>query len=109
MVVAGKEVNASMRLESRKKLWLAELGEVGEEQGGEYICEVSSPEIKGHLDPGDQPFWGKEHGEGGVGGWQLHLPLRFAPQVGGGAGLPSHHAQRQLRGVCQLHHANLEL
>ena len=45
-VVAGREVNASMRLESRKKLWLAELGEVGEEQGGEYICEVSSPEIK---------------------------------------------------------------
>ena len=40
--MAGREVNASRRLESRKKLWLAELGEGGGEQAGEYICEVSS-------------------------------------------------------------------
>ena len=31
-MVAGREMNASRRLESRKKLWVAELGEVGEEQ-----------------------------------------------------------------------------
>ena len=40
--MAGREVNASRRLESRKKSWLAELGEMREEKGGEYICEVSS-------------------------------------------------------------------
>ena len=44
-MVAGREMNASRRLESRKKLWVAELGEVGEEQGGEYTCEVSSPSL----------------------------------------------------------------
>ena len=106
--VAGREVNASMRQELRKKLWVAELGEVSQEQEGEYACEVRfSSWILCYRDPGDKPFWGKEQGEGSSGSSQFQLPMRFAPEDGGG--VCPHHAQCQLQGVCRLQNASIEL